>query len=99
MSPEHWLDHNNRYLSASLEWLRARLLRLVPGPPPSAPVLVTPAAEQPEPSLFQRLFQAGQEGEPAKEVRLLPEAKPDLDDQIRRATEVRASLAESDPPP
>ena len=30
-----WHQGNNRYLSASLQWLRLRLERMIPSPPPA----------------------------------------------------------------
>jgi AAA+ superfamily predicted ATPase len=44
VSTTTWLDDNNRYLAASLEWLRLKLLALVPSdaatPKPATPVVV-----------------------------------------------------------
>jgi len=45
-----WQEQNNRYLAASLQWLRLRLVRLLPvaAPAPSAPV--EPPTASPEPA-------------------------------------------------
>src|SRR5262249_44053667 len=99
---------NNRYLAASLEWLRLRLEKLAPVPAPGAEVESAPAFEPvkpalaPEPGVFQRWLHRGEhEGEAeVKHVPLLPEAKPpSLDDQIASAAGKRKAAADIDPPP
>ena len=46
MSADSWEDLNNRYLAASLEWLRVRLQKLIAEVPAPA---VQPAPAQPSP--------------------------------------------------
>ena len=50
MSAQTWLDENNRYLAASLQWLRLRLQQLVPELPAPAPVSAPSRAPAPAPA-------------------------------------------------
>jgi ATPase family protein associated with various cellular activities (AAA)/winged helix domain-containing protein len=109
MSGDNWLDQNNQYLAASLEWLRLRLERVAPPPPPLVEVKAPPqepvrtAPQPPDPNVFKKLLHIGSGKEEAavpKPLTLLPEAKqPPYDDQIKLAAEKRAAAAKIDPPP
>ncbi len=57
MSADDWLEGNNRYLAASLQWLRARLQAVVrdEAVPPAAPAQPPSAATPRTPSLLDRL--------------------------------------------
>ena len=52
MSADSWLDDNQRYLAASLQWLRLRLQQLAPAPAaaPAASVVAVVAAPAPAPA-------------------------------------------------
>ena len=50
MSAQTWLDENNRYLAASLHWLRLRLQQLVPELPAPAPASAPSRAPAPAPA-------------------------------------------------
>jgi hypothetical protein len=100
---EAWLDNNNRYLEASLQWLRLRLQKFVPPetqltsnpPQPSLPVN---AASNSSWKGFSRWM--GASAIPVKGVRLLPEGNPpSLDKQIADAAAKRETAAKMDPPP
>jgi len=100
MSTESWLDDNNRYLAASLQWLRLRLQRLMPEEPvvkmgaAAPPAVPSPAASEP----FWRRLAGGPSG--TQEVPLLPPAKsPALDELIKKAAAERDAAANVDPPP
>jgi ATPase family protein associated with various cellular activities (AAA)/winged helix domain-containing protein len=103
MSPDEWLEANNRYLAASLRWLRLRLRRLVPEVPvpvaveaPAVPTATASAAEPP--GLFRRWL--GARAAEAPEVRLLTEGTPQpLEEQITAAAAEREAAARMDPPP
>ncbi len=103
MSTEEWQSANNRYLAASLEWLRLRLQRLAPEEPLIA---VTEPAKPVEPSevihrgRLSRWF--SRDDEVPDNLPLLPEAtpaSPRLDERIGRAFEEREAAAQLDPPP
>ena len=88
MNGDNWQDQNNRYLAASLEWLRARLRLLttpplpatseaaVPQAPPQAPPPADPGGKSS--GILSRWLGSTQPGSapPAPTQRLLPEAKP-----------------------
>jgi hypothetical protein len=103
MSPDEWLEANNRYLAASLGWLRLRLRRLVPELPvpvaveaPVSPAATAPAAEPP--GLFRRWL--GARAAETPEMRLLTEGTPQpLEEQITAAAAEREAAARMDPPP
>jgi len=101
MSPDEWLEANNRYLAASLRWLRLRLRRLVPElpvPPPLEASAAPPAPPPEPPGLFRRWLGARPVETP--EVRLLTEGTPQpLEEQIAAAAAEREAVARMDPPP
>src|SRR5687768_17250993 len=100
---ETWLENNNRYLEASLAWLRLRLERVrsqdsVEPPPSSA--ATTPVVD--EGAIKQNRF--------AKWKRQTPELKqpvmlltagtpPTLDELLEEAAAKREAAAQCDPPP
>ena len=99
---EAWLEQNNRYLEASLQWLRLRLQKLVPEPPVSsslpAPSPANYSAKETAPKRFSKWI--GAASKPQKELLLLPEGKlPSLDEQIETAADAREAAAGIDPPP
>jgi SpoVK/Ycf46/Vps4 family AAA+-type ATPase len=103
---EAWLEQNNRYLEASLQWLRLRLQKLIPEQPiaPSLP-LPSPANSSanysPKETASKRFSKwIGAASKPQKELLLLPEGKlPSLDEQIEAAADAREAAAGIDPPP
>jgi hypothetical protein len=103
MSPDEWLEANNHYLAASLQWLRLRLRRLVPEVlvPAASEASATPAAAAPAaepPGLFRRWLGARPAETP--EVRLLTQGTPQpLEEQITAAAAERETAARMDPPP
>ena len=95
MNAESWLEANNRYLTASLKWLRLRLWRLAPAEPP-APAEPSPPAAKP---CWLRRLKGGNPA-PASEFPLLPESRRStLEEQIEQAAAERAAAAKTDPPP
>jgi hypothetical protein len=115
MSANEWLDKNNAYLAASLEWLRLRLERLSPPAAPAAPVMqdATPVAQaQADPGkgaaaksgpLHRWLYgpENNPEDAPRTEAILLPSSVPhSFDERVRDAADKRtAAAAAMDPPP
>jgi AAA+ superfamily predicted ATPase len=107
MSTESWQADNNRYLAASLQWLRLRLQRLLPEEPRAAASNVAPphspgsapgTSVDEERGLIQRSFASGL---PATE-RLVLSSEPQWsssDDNIQQAAAERKAAAETDPPP
>ena len=91
MSADGWTEQSNRYLAASLNWLRLRLQRLAPEEP--RPAIVTPASEA-------GFWQRWRTETPATKVQLLSEGvRPSIDQQIKDAEEERQSASKIEPPP
>lgn len=97
MGNETWVDANNRYLEASLLWLRLRLRKLLPPEPVAAP----PPPAPPEPTTFWNNLFGKQAREGTKESLLLPAPGQSVNDEdIRKATEERMNaVISSNPPP
>ena len=100
---ETWLENNNRYLEASLAWLRLRLERVplqdAVEPPPSntapAPLVEEVANKQ---SRFARWKRQTQElRQPVK--LLTAGTPPTLDELLEEAAANREAAAQCDPPP
>src|ERR1044072_236953 len=93
-----WLENNNRYLEASLHWLRLRLQRLLPEQSTattSSPVL--PGYER-KPRRFSRWMRNDAAVEPS--VKLLPEATlASREELLKEAAVLREEASHSDPPP
>ncbi|MGM9491722.1 ATP-binding protein [Ideonella sp. YS5] len=100
-----WLADNNRYLAASLQWLRLKLQRLAeasvpPAPPPASPTAAAPA---PEAAAGKRWFAFGQT--PPGTQPLLVSNAPALPSMalppqaLEEAAARRAEAAQVDPPP
>src|SRR5262249_47735330 len=87
---EPWLDANNRYLAASLRWLRLRLERLHPERKPAPP---PPHAASHRSGWF---FGRGSH-EQSKPLLALP--PQDINDAVLHAAEERTAAAAIDPPP
>ena len=98
---EAWLEENNRYLEASLEWLRLRLQRLIPEEPVPARAAVQSAdGDNHESEPASRLSSWMKAWSVAPGVKLLPEGKPlSLDERISDAAGKRGAAANMDPPP
>lgn len=99
---ETWLENNNRYLEASLAWLRLRLERIraqdsVEPPGNSAP---EPVVEE-SPGKQKRFAKWKRQTQQVKEpVKLLTAgAPPTLDQLIEEAETKREAAARCDPPP
>jgi hypothetical protein len=110
MTAGTWTDHNNRYLGASLQWLRLRMLRLAPevSPPAvAAPPLPAPVPQPaPPPPVRGRRWGRGDAPTelPAFPPSLMPAPSPqhpdhDLGEQIRQAAGEREAAANVEPPP
>src|SRR5215510_15119239 len=101
---DSWVECNNRYLAASLEWLRLRLQLLIPdeasaGARARAEATQTEAATRAVSSRGWKRW-LGEPPAPAREVRLLPEGRSSsLEDRLKEAIAKRAAAAECDPPP
>jgi len=107
MNSTNWQDDNNRYLAASLRWLRLCLQRLAPDAGPS-PVTGTVAAPEPVPvsegpsGWLSRLLAGTPQaaGGAKKSAPLLLESRiGPLEDQIKHAAAERDAAAKVDPPP
>ncbi len=95
---ENWLENNNRYLEASLQWLRLRLHRLIPEQV-SSPV-PNPGSSEPEkkPGRFSRWMRNDAAVEPS--VKLLTGATPaSREELLREAAVSREEASHGDPPP
>ena len=104
MNTESWEEDNNRYLAASLQWLRLRLQRQAPDEASLAVSDTFPPPNSPGPSSDKTLgpirsWLAG--GPPTtKAAPVTVEGKQvPLDDQIKEAEAVRNTAANVDPPP
>ena len=89
MNTETWFDANNRYLAASLQWLRLRLLRLAPAEPP-----VAEGPSPPQATAKSGWFRHRREAIPAAAAR-----ESDIEEQIRQAAADREAAAEMEPQP
>ncbi|HJV61281.1 MAG TPA: ATP-binding protein [Albitalea sp.] len=99
-----WTEDNNRYLAASLKWLRLRLQQLAPAAPPSSPVpapaVIAPA---PAPGGARSWFAAKSPpalpspGEAAGTVPLLTGQSPSA--ALQQAADEREAAARTEPPP
>lgn len=101
-----WQDHNARYLSAALNWVRLLLqrqaMRESSHVQPVAPPVATPAPVEPEdePSLLKRLFGGGAERSgPAPVGLLLPPSDQSLEEQIDEAAQAMDAAATMQPAP
>jgi hypothetical protein len=114
MDIQVWHEQNNRYLAASLRWLRLRLEQMAcqnPAPPavftPIEPARVSAAAQVDDstmrkPPLWNRWFGSGVARPEQNDV--APIAVPllkaaDLSEQIAQAAVEREEAAKTDPPP
>src|ERR1044072_5151011 len=93
-----WVENNNRYLEASLHWLRLRLQRLIPEQSSStASSSVLPGYER-KPRRFSRWMRNDAAVEPS--VKLLPEATlASRVELLKEAAVLREEASHSDPPP
>ena len=80
MSAESWQADNNRYLAATLQWLRLLLQRLAPEDPSAAP---GPSARHRH-GLFRR-WQAGCASAPGQTRGPADPQGPPLDERIKEA--------------
>jgi AAA+ superfamily predicted ATPase len=97
-----WLENNNRYLEASLEWLRLRLQRLIREVQASSGTATPSASDDYVSRPASRGFLKWMGTAPATQnkVRLLPAGKPpSLDEQVAEALAAREAAAMVDPPP
>jgi len=105
MSTDTWLDDNNRYLAASLQWLRLKLRSMVPADTSAKPLPAVTEA-MPRPTAAQRSWFA-RSGDAGTTVSQLPSAIPpqvEFDPAsstvaLEGAAEQRAAAAQADPPP
>jgi ATP-dependent 26S proteasome regulatory subunit len=100
---EAWLEQNNRYLEASLEWLRLRIEKLVSqqAGPLSLPVspLDTDLPSQPAQGRLSK-WRGTTTTTTEKKVRLLPEGNPpSIDERIASAAAAREAAGNMEPPP
>ena len=89
MNTETWFEANNRYLAASLQWLRLRLLRLAPAE--------LPVAEEPSPS--QATAKSGWFHRRREAIPTVAARESDIEEQIRQAAAEREATAEMEPQP
>ena len=108
-----WIERNNRYLAASLEWLRLRLARLEPTPPistvPPHPATATPASAAATAPAGRRnwlLFKASSSADSGTASAtqapavLLPASSADQGEPaLAAAARAREEAAGDDPPP
>ncbi|HEY9102454.1 ATP-binding protein [Chitinimonas sp.] len=94
MSDVDWHDANNRYLAASLQWLRLSLLALVP--PEAAAAAPDSAGPVKAPGLLD-WFRRGDKGETPPLQKALP--PPSSADRLAQAAEERLAAGRCDPPP
>ncbi len=102
MSTDAWLEANNRYLAASLQWMRLRLRRLIAeNPAPSADFVPTPPPGLPEPKGgWFRGWLGPKQATTTKEMKLLPQGKgPSIEEQLAESVAERDAAAAMDPPP
>jgi len=99
MSAATWLDDNNRYLAAALQWLRLRLIQLAPeGPSVTTGVSASGTTETAAPQFLQRFL--GGNPPAVKEVpRLTQSPRLSLAEQLEAAATERAAAAQAEPPP
>jgi len=106
MSADTWLDDNNRYLAASLHWLRLKLRSIVPADTSAKPQPVVSDAT-PKPMAPQRSWFGHSGDAPSKAVIPLPAVTPlqvEFDPAsstaaLEAAAEQRTAAAQADPPP
>ncbi len=92
MSTESWQGDNNRYLAATLQWLRLLLRRLAPEEPPAD----TPTRHRH--CLFRRWRSGGVPATKQTRISTAPQGSS-LDEQIKEAAAARHAAAAMDPPP
>ncbi len=111
MSADTWLEDNNRYLAASLQWLRLKLRGITPADtgakpvPPPATTIIEPVATPPETAQRSWFSRTDKTASPA--VIPLPSAAPpqvEIDAAgshavLEAAASQRAAAAQADPPP
>lgn len=100
---EAWLADNNRYLEASLQWLRLRLQRLIPEEQPSsggAMPLLSDDYSAGRPGLSRLSRWMGTGGTTQKKVHLLSAGNPpSIEQQLNEASTAREAATNMDPPP
>jgi hypothetical protein len=100
---ETWLKNNNRYLEASLRWLRLRLQRLIPeGATAEEANASLPQDEYGSAPSKPRRFSPWMSAQPSaqKNMKLLTEGTPtSLEELLREAAVEREAAANVDPPP
>ena len=97
MSADDWIERNNRYLAASLQWLRARLQAMADDEtaPPADPMPQPSSAPHKTPGLLGRLRGAAPPTIVTGTTVIVAGRKPDLD---QFATD-RDGASKADPPP
>ena len=90
-----WLENNDRYLEASLQWLRLRLQRLAPDEP------VAPTQAEEDASAKKGRFSRWRAHVPAPQptIKLLTEGSASIEQLIEEARVEREKAAHVDPPP
>jgi hypothetical protein len=100
---ENWLENNNRYLEASLHWLRLRLQRLIPeeATPPEVNTSLPQHGYGPPPAKPRRFSRwMGNQPLAKKKMKLLTEGTPvSREELLQEATARRDSAAATEPPP
>jgi hypothetical protein len=96
MSTDPWLEANNRYLAASLRWLRLRLQRLSPERKPASAGPSMAVLAEPRRPVWGLIGWGAQRGG-AEPLLALPPQDPA--DAILDAAEERTAAAAIDPPP
>jgi hypothetical protein len=111
MSADTWLEDNNRYLAASLQWLRLKLRDIAPADtgakpvPPPTTTLLEPVATPPA-TAQRSWFSRADTTAPAAVIQLPSSAPPQVEIDaadshavLEAAASQRATAAQADPPP
>jgi ATPase family associated with various cellular activities (AAA) len=104
MSDDTWVDQNNRYLAASLEWLRLRLAALVPpepAPPAAQAAAPVPAAAPVAASAGWRFWDRGAAAavDAPKLLEHSATTPSEREQHLRDAAKARDDAGQADPPP
>ena len=111
MSADTWLEDNNRYLAASLQWLRLKLRGITPADtgakpvPPPTTTIIEPVATPPATAQRSWFSRADTTAPPAV-IQLPSSAPPQVEIDaasshavLETAASQRAAAAQADPPP
>lgn len=95
----NWNENNHRYLAASLEWLRLRLMRLANKAAPPVPINLAQPQETPSGSRWRFWEKPQDEAAPRALLPPAPDESFVTDEQLSRAAAEMASAEAATPPP